>query len=328
MVSIATIRQFLLVSLVLMAGAVTVDAQPAALDRGLDEIARVNGVIITRRDFQVAYRAAVDRHAREGRPINEAHIAPVRQAVIERLIDDELLYQESLRLGINIAEAEIDALVAAARARSKDPAAFEQELAQQYLDMPAYRRQLRRQQAIKQVIARQVMPSVAVSEEDLRDFYQTNRQRYQIPEKVRLSHILIRTSPGDGPDQSPTARRTIERIRAQLLEGEDFATLARQYSEEPRREAGGDLGYVQRGQIRPQLEDAVFNLAVGETSPILTTTYGFHLFRVTDRTPKRDVSFAEARAQIQKTLVQRRRDQAVALYIDSLRKKADIHATR
>ena len=328
MTFVGTVRQIMMIMLVLVMGGAAVDAQAGFSDRGLDEIARVNGVIITRRDFQVEYRTAVDRHAREGRPVNEAHIAPVRQAVIQRMIEDELLFQDSLRLGIVIATEEIDAAVAAARARYKDRAAFEQELAQQYLDEAGYRRKLRRQRAIKQVVERQVMPAISVSEEDVLGFYQANPQRYQIPEKFRLSHILIRTTPGEDPDQNPTARHTIEMIRAQLRQGAEFGALARQYSEEPRREQGGDLGYVRRGQILPQLEEVVFNLAIGEISPILTSAHGFHLFRVTDRTPEREISLEEARPDIQETLMQLKRDRAVAAYVDALRKKADIQAPR
>ncbi len=309
----------------LVMGIMAIEVQAGSLDRSQDEIARVNGVSITRREFQVEYRTAVDRHAQEGNPIDEAHIAPIRQAVIQRMVDDELLFQESQRLGLVVTAEEINREVSAARARFKDAAAFKQELARQHMDETHYRVKLYRQRAIQRVIEQQVMPVVRISDDDLHRFYEANRKRYHIPEKIRLRHILIRAADEGDTVKKNAARRKIEMIRDRLIRGEDFERLAREYSEEPRREQGGDLGYVQRGKMLPQLETVAFGLAVGETSPILTTVHGFHLLHVTDRKPEREVSFKEARLDIQNNLLQVRRELALKKYLEELRKKADIH---
>ena len=317
-----------LIIMVLLVGFSAAPAQSGTTDRGFDEIARVNGVVITRREFQVAYRQAVDQHAREGQPVNEAYIASVRRSVIQRMVEEELLFQKSRQLGIVVSPEEIDTEVAAARARFKDEGAFEQELARLYMDETQYRRKLHRQRAIDRVIKRQVMPSITISEEEIRRFYDANPKRYQTPEKIRLSHILIRLPPGEKPDDQSPARLKIEMIKNQLDQGEDFALLAKQYSEEPRREQGGDLGYVQRGQLLPQLDVVAFDLDVGAISPILTTALGFHLLRVKDHTPEEVAAFEDARPDIQRTLLQLKRDRAVQAYIDALRKKADIRASQ
>lgn len=314
--------------MVLLVGFSAANAQTSAPDRGFDEIARVNGVVITRREFQVEYRQAVDQHAREGQPINEAYIASVRRSVIQRMVEEELLFQESRQLGIVISTEEIDAEVVAARARFKDKAAFEQELTRLHMDETQYRRKLHRQRAVERVIERLAMPSITISEEEISRFYEANPQRFQTPEKIRLSHILIRIAPGENPDDQTPARLKIEMIKDQLDRGEDFALLAKQYTEEPRREQGGDLGYIQRGQMLPQLEAVAFELEVGEISPILTTVHGFHLMRVTDHTPEEVTAFEDARPDIQRTLTQLKRDRAVRAYIDALREKADIRASQ
>ena len=319
-------RGWFLGLLILPIGVAAMTVPSIAADRGRDEIARVNGVIITRRDFQVEYRQAVDRHAREGQPINEAYIAPVRRAVMRQMIAEELLFQESRRQGIVVTAREVDAAVAAARARFKDDEAFETELARRYMDDARYRRKLHRQQAIDRLITRRLTPSISVAEDDIRRFYDANPQRFQTPEKIRVGHILIRSQPGSEPGQDAAARRKIEMIRDKIAQGEDFAVLARQFSEEPARDQGGDMGYIQRGQVIPEIEAAAFDLQVGETSPIVTSGHGFHLIRVTDRKPARVIAFTEARADIQATLMQLKRDQAVKDYVDALRRKADIRS--
>jgi parvulin-like peptidyl-prolyl isomerase len=314
--------------LAMLIGASAVTAQTAAPDRGLDEIARVNGVVITRREFQIEYRQAVDKHVDEGQPVNEAYIAPIRRAVIQRMVEEELLFQESRRLGIAVSPEELDDRIEAARARFDSESAFAQEIARLHMDESQYWRKLHRQMAIDRVIERQVMPSITLSEEEIRQFYDANPQRFKTPEKIRLSHIFIRFEPGENTDQPTQARRKMETIAAQLTQGADFAALAKDYSEEPRREYGGDLGYIERGQILPQLETVAFELEVGETSPILTTGHGFHLLRVTDRKPGKVTTFEEAQPEIRQTLLQLKRDRAVKTYVDTIRKKADIRAAQ
>ncbi len=317
---------WLLALLILLSGGAAMTVPSIAADRGRDEIARVNGVVITRRDFQVEYRQAVDRHAREGQPINEAYIAPVRRAVMRQMIAEELLFQESRRQGIVVTAREVDAAVAAARARFKDDEAFSKELAGRYMDDARYRRKLHRQQAIDRLVTRQLMPSIAATEDDIRRFYDANPQRFKTPEKIRVRHILIRSQPGSEPGQDAAARRKIETIRDKIARGEDFAVLARQFSEEPARDQAGDMGYIQRGQVIPEIEAVAFDLPVGETSPIVASGHGFHLIRVTDRKPAGVVSFSEARADIHETLMQLKRAQAVQGYVDALRRQADIRS--
>jgi len=312
----------------LLLGAAMAKAQSGRLDRGYDEIARVNGVVITRNEFQVVYRQAVERHAQQGRPIDETHIAPIRRAVIQRMVEEELLVQESRRLGIDVAAEEVDRDMATARARFANEAAFQEELAQQFVDEAQYRRKLKRQRAIDRLLAQEVDPTVSVSEAEIRRFYDTNPQRYHAPEKIRVRHILIRKGTGDEPETHEAARRSMTTIKEKLDRGEDFAILAQDYSQEPTGAQGGDLGYLQRGQLLPSIEPAVFDLAVGEISPILTTEQGYHLFQVVDRQPASETAYEEARADIEKTLIQRKREDAVRAYIASLRKQADIRAAQ
>jgi len=312
----------------LLLGAVPAKAQSGTPDRGNDAIARVNGVVITRRAFQVAYRQAVDRHAREGHPIDETHLAPLRRKVIQHLVEEELLVQESRRLGVTITADVIDQDVAAARARFETPEAFQQEIARRYGDEAAYRRHLKRQRAIDRLLAQQVDPSVSVSQEEIRRFYEANPQRYQTPEKIRLRRILIHKDGGEESASSDAGYRKISMIRDKLAQGADFTDLAAEYSQESARERGGDLGFIQRGQMSPAIASVVFGLAVGEVSPILTTEHDYHLVQVSEHRAATMMPLEDARAEIRKTLRQVKQRHAVRAYLDSLRKQAEIQTAR
>lgn len=314
--------------LALLTGAVLANAQPGAQDRGNDVIARVNGVVITRRAFQVVYRQAVERHAQEGHPIDEFHLAPLRREVIQHMVEEELLVQESRRLGIMITGGAVDQDVAAARARFQTPEAFQQEIARLYGDETAYRRYLKRQRAVDRLLTRQVDPAVSVSQEEIRRFYEANPQRYRSPEKIRVRHILIHKVGGEENASSDAGYRKISMIREKLAQGGDFADMAAEYSQESTRKRGGDLGFVQRGQMPPSIESMVFGLAVGEVSPILTTENGYHLVQVTERRAATVIPLEDAQAEIEKTLREDKQKQAVRAYIDTLRKRAKIQTAQ
>lgn len=242
------------------------------------------------------------------------------------MVEEELLVQESRRLGIKVSAEEIENDLIRARAQFDNPAEFDQELSRQHMDESIYRRRRQRQRAIEQLLERQVDSSMTLSEEEIRRFYDANSKRYSSPERIRLRHILIRKTPDAEENQDDPAHRKAVEIKAKLDHGDDFASLAEQYSEEPTRAQGGDLGYVQRGQLPLPLETAVFALDIGAVSRILTSEHGFHLFQVTERRPASVTSFEDARVDIEATLGQIKRNRAVRAYIDSLRRKADIQS--
>ena len=317
-------RRLALLLLVLTIGTASVHAQSIPSGRGNDVIAKVNGAVITRRDFQVVYRQAVDRHAREGNPVDEAHIAALRQSVIRQLVDEELLFQESFRQGIEVPPEAVDAAFAAARARFEEDPGFAQELAQRYMNEAQFRGMLHRQLAIERLLEGAVGPEVVVTEEEVRRYYETNPNRFQVPEAIHLRHILVRRTESGGGDRQAAARRKIELIKEQLDRGVDFAALAEQHSEEALGAQGGDLGYVQRGEMLPSLEAAAFGLRVGEVSPVVATDYGFHLLKLIDRRPAATTPLEKARPGIRETLLRIKRDRAVRDTIETLRETADI----
>lgn len=322
----ATCLRFLFVFLMLATAPGWSAGQVTPPDRADDTIARVNGMIITRREFQVAYRQAVDRHAREGNPVDEAHLAPIRRSVIDDLVEEELLFQESRRMGIAVATDERDDAVAAARKHFADAAGTGQDPGGPAIDESRLRRMAHRQIAIERLLASTVIPSITIAEEEIRQFYDANQNRYHTPAKIRLRHILVRRPADNGAGGQDTPRRTMEEIKAKLDRGGDFAALAKEYSQEPPAAQGGDLGYLQRGQLLPALETAVFDLEVGEVSAIMTSEHGLHLFQVTDRRPATSTPLEAARPDIRKTLFELKRDRAVRAYIGALRKKADIQS--
>jgi parvulin-like peptidyl-prolyl isomerase len=153
----------------------------------------------------------------------------------------------------------------------------------------------------------------AVSKDEVSAYYQQNKKKYLLGERVRVRHIMLKTL-----DEA-------KEIRNRLYQGEDFVTLAKQYSIwQPTKEQGGDLGYIQRGMVNKSFERAAFSLRRGEISDIVKTEYGYHIIRLEDRQPPRQLTFSEAQEDIRKFLRDKKRREILTAHLQELRKGAQI----
>ncbi len=143
---------------------------------------------------------------------------------------------------------------------------------------------------------------VNISEEEIKSYYETNIDDFFVQNQVKARHILIRVPADAGPEKIEEARKKAEEILAKAKKGEDFAALAKQYSEGPTAKDGGDLGYFPRGRMIKEFEDAAFSLQPGELSPVVRTQFGFHIIKVEDVKPERVRSLDEVRKSIESTL--------------------------
>ncbi|MBI4463043.1 MAG: peptidylprolyl isomerase, partial [Acidobacteria bacterium] len=149
-----------------------------------------------------------------------------------------------------------------------------------------------------------------VTPQEIEAHYQRNRESYRVPEQVRFRHILFRFPAVASEEQKEEVRRKAARVRAELARGRDFATLAQQRSEDTATaEQGGDVGWVQRGQVVPALETVLFSLAEGALSEPVEVDYGIHIVRVTGHQQARVKPLEEVRTEIEPMLGQQKNQQ-------------------
>src|ERR1035438_1950288 len=147
-----------------------------------------------------------------------------------------------------------------------------------------------------------VATATEVPERDLRRAYDEQRDRFRIPERVHVLHILIKTT-GKPDKELPALRKRMDDLLKQVKSGADFAALARKNSEDTASAVkGGDIGWITRGQTVPEFEKAAFSLKPGQTSDIITTTYGFHILRVEQKEAAHLRTFEEVRGDLQKEM--------------------------
>ena len=144
---------------------------------------------------------------------------------------------------------------------------------------------------------------VEVSQEEIKTYYEVNIDDFVIQEQLRARHLLIKVSPDADPQGVEEARKRAEEILARAKKGEDFASLAKKYSEDPpTAEKGGDLGYFPRGRMVKEFEEAAFSLKPGELSTVMRTQFGFHIIKAEDVKQERTQSLDEVRKSIESTL--------------------------
>lgn len=145
-------------------------------------------------------------------------------------------------------------------------------------------------------IKREVYDKIEVDEKEILQHFEDNRLKYVKPEKIQVSQIFINAKTYE---EKTEVRAKAEGLLERLKDGEDFATLAKEYSEDTfTRDAGGNMGYISRGRLVPELEEPVFHLGEGEISPVLDSDGGLHIFKLIDRIEGRLLEYDEARDRI------------------------------
>jgi peptidyl-prolyl cis-trans isomerase C len=179
--------------------------------------------------------------------------------------------------------------------------------------------------AVNQMLKTELEPKVKVSDADTKSFYDQNKARFRQEDSVHASHILIRVE-----EQADVATRAKGKTQAddllkQLKKGAAFADLAKKYSQDPGSAPnGGDLGFFNRGQMVPAFDQAAFALKPGQTSGVVETPFGYHIIRVSEMKPGRDLGYDEVKAQIEDHLKQQIRDQKSQEFVDQLKAKGKV----
>jgi peptidyl-prolyl cis-trans isomerase C len=289
-----------------------------------DRVALVGGTVITQDDFDREMNQVKQGLQNMGKPLIDSQLSEIKKEVLEKLINRELLYQESQREGIKVMEEEVDEELKALKKRFPSEAEFETALKEANLSEVEVKFQIERGLAIDEFITGHFVEKVTISNDELRAFYESHPESFKQPEQVRASHILIKWDPQEDESKRFSARKKIDEIRYKLRKGEDFAALAKEFSQCPSSSKGGDLGYFGRGQMVKPFEDAAFSLMPGQVSDVVETKFGYHLIKVNEKRPETTVAFEDIKEGLDRYLTQEKVQKEVNLYVQKLKEKATV----
>ncbi len=160
------------------------------------------------------------------------------------------------------------------------------------------------------------------TQEEIQQYFNEHLADYSVPEQAKARHILIAVPAGADAKTDAAAKAKAENILKQLQAGANFAALAKKYSDDPgSKDSGGELGYVQRGRMVPEFDNAIFTQKIGVYT-IVKSQYGYHIVQVEDRKPAHTQPLSEVQAAITATLTRQKEQQAEEDYARTLTAEA------
>jgi len=170
-------------------------------------------------------------------------------------------------------------------------------------------------------LKQEIAQKITVSDDELKSYYDSHKDEFKTQEMVKARHILVRVENSASDDEKKKAKDKAEMYLKKIKDGEDFAKLASDFSDDPGSKAkGGDLGFFPRGRMVKPFEDAAFSLKPGETSGIVETQFGFHIIKVEDRKDSSVESFDVVKERLKQKLSQDRTRKELTDFIDKAMK--------
>lgn len=248
----------------------------------------------------------------------------LKEQVIQKMVADELLFQEATKQGVKADSKKIETQMTSIKNRFQDETKYQEKLKEAGLTEEKLRNQIRRQVVIGELIKKEIAPQVNVTPQDAKKFYDENPEKFRKPERVRAQHILMKVAKGDSEDKKAEAREKLKKLQKRILAGEDFSNLAREHSQGPSNVRGGDLGYFTKGQMVKPFEEVAFRLAPNEVSDIVETQFGYHLIKVLDHQPQSASPYEAVEKKLISVLFNEQLQEKLEPYVLTLREKAKV----
>lgn len=300
------------------------DLVKVAIEQG--HVATINQEPLTRSQLDLAVFRHLYQRGKKPEDLPPANLKMVRRAVLQQLIDDTLVRQYADGENYQASPQEIEPYVEAWKLQfGKD-----EELAERCRAMGTtveeVEKELSRIWSRKKWLEQRIEPGVAVTEEEVRDWYEIHRagggEGFLEPEKLRARHIFVSTVETDDDTKEELIREAWTKLTEEKL---SFAKVAAEYSDDPRtKDHGGDLNWFSRDRVPEDFSSRVFSLEKGKLSEPFRTSIGWHVVEVLDHQPEREVTYEEARGQIERHLRNTRRADTIQLLMKKLRTVARI----
>jgi len=273
-------------------------------------IAIVNDDIITLKEAEKHVRVE-----KEGRfvSVNE-YLTNLRlQEKIDVLIDDVLIRQQAKKFKIDVSDKEVEGIIDNIKKQYLiDDAELKAKLKEDNVSYDDFIAGIRSNVVKGRLLARVISPEVNVSEKDLRQYYDKHKDEF-VDEEYRLQQIFV-SGQRDG-------QKRVTEAYSLLQEGKSFESVAKDYSDDTKSAAAdGDIGYVKKVDLIPQLRAAVVFLTPGVYSSIITTPYGFHILKLVEKKKGEMLTFEMARDSIHEKIVQEESEKRYKDYVGKLRK--------
>jgi peptidyl-prolyl cis-trans isomerase SurA len=297
--------------------------------------ATVNGRSITYAELEKQFESQFAT-PNEGASDDQTEIQKLE--VLRTLIDGEIMLQRAERQGLMATDADVEAKFTELKAPYTQEE-FQKQLNARKMTAEDLRTQLRRDLSVAKLFNKEVTSQITITDKDITDFYAANKASFNLAEpQIHLAQILVTPSPdpnvrnlkNDKAQNDEQARKKIDNLYARLKQGEDFAQLAQNYSEDANSsQNGGDLGFIAESALEKanvDLRKAVLALRPGEITPVQRTSEGYRVLKLMTREPagQRDLTDPKVQQTIRETLINRKDQLLKAAYYEVARNEAKV----
>jgi parvulin-like peptidyl-prolyl isomerase len=277
-------------------------------------------------DAFINYNASV---VANGQTIPELQRAIVRSNLLQGLIVNKILFQKATDDDKATAGKQVDDYLLKVRTNAASPEAFDLKVKATGLTLAQLRDRMVEDQLCRSIRTREITNGIVVSDDEVKKFYQDYPDKFKVPERVRVAHILISTiDPATKqtvpPEKKKEKFKLAQDLKARAEKGEDFAALVKEYSEDPGSKSKGGEYTFRRGQMVIEFEDAAFSMKVGQISDPVETQYGYHVIKLLEKLPANTVEFDKAAPDIRSYLIEQAAEKKLPAYLEQLKASADV----
>jgi len=287
--------------------------------------AKVNGAGIKTATLDAAINNFVENQKMLGVTVKDEDRDKLKKDILNELVSAELLYQASQKAGLGDMGKDVDSQLENIKKGFGSDQEFQKVLKERGIDIKDLKEDIKKGVFINAYLEKDVFSKLPpVTEDEKKKEYEANKDKLNVPDEVKASHILVKADEKATPEEKQKAKEKIEALRTRAMSGEDFAKLAKENSEDASASNNGDLGYFRKGQMVKPFEDAAFGLEKDQISPVVETQFGYHVIKVTDKKPAHALTYEEVSNDIEKFLVNKQKREAVNKKIEELKKDAKI----
>jgi peptidyl-prolyl cis-trans isomerase SurA len=285
-------------------------------------IARVNDAVITWKDIQnriAPDMAFLERQFGAQPEVLEQKLADLRKKYIEELVEEHLIIHEFKTAGYKVPESFLEDRVNKDIRTFGDRVTLTKTLQAQGMTFESYRNKVKERTIIRLMEQQNVPQDPVISPAKMAAFYEQNKDKYKLEDQVKLRLIVVTNSPVGSLYSS---KKMAEEVLAKLQEGVPFAELARVYSQGSHSAEGGDMDWMQRSMLRPDLAEKAFTLKAGERSGVIEAPDGYYIMLVEEVRGAHVKPLSELRDEIEATLKDQERRRLRAKWMDKLKHKS------
>jgi peptidyl-prolyl cis-trans isomerase C len=284
-------------------------------------LARVNGEDVTKVDFD---RLIKNMELSANQPLPAERRDEILRKALDQLVTYTVLTQETRARKVAVTDAEVESNIKQMRAQFQNEQDFVKALGARGMSLDKLKADTRIDIGINKMMEAEAATGQAPADAQVREFYDKNPDKFKQDEAVRASHILFKVEESADAATKKKIKDQAEAVLKQVKAGADFGEMAKKHSADGSAQQGGDLNFFTKGQMVPAFDQAAFAMKPGEVSDIVTTQFGYHIIKVTERRAASTVPFEQVSDRIKEYLTEQQKQQKVEAFIASLKQKAKI----